>query len=225
MYLSATASDYAYSNFGIANSVLSLIGISVDEKEHRAEVLPFFKEPRSVMVTASTSAKVKRLGLIAKVFRRLQDLGVIERWIHFGSDSASFFSSIGSNLELNPGIECRGELPNAEFRSQLRQIHHGIFLNLSESEGLPITILEAAVARLPVVASEVGVVSDIVDKKTGLLIPKDASDLQIALQVKDWLESGRIEAQTFELRNNVVRKYDSREATTQWCRDILNFHK
>ncbi len=60
-----------------------------------------------------------------------------------------------------------------------------IFLLPSISEGLPYTILEAGYAELPVIASAVGGIPEIIeDKKSGLLVkPKNSADISAALDV------------------------------------------
>ena len=51
-----------------------------------------------------------------------------------------------------------------------------VFASSSTTEGLPITVLEAMAARLPVVATRVGAVSTVVDhEKTGYLVPPRSS--------------------------------------------------
>jgi glycosyltransferase involved in cell wall biosynthesis len=85
-----------------------------------------------------------------------------------------------------------------------------IFVLSSHSEGLPLSILEAMAAGLPVVASNVGGVSEVVvDGETGLLVPpSDAQSLAAAIErlLEDPVlrqrlgEAGRIRiAQDFDL--------------------------
>jgi glycosyltransferase involved in cell wall biosynthesis len=58
-----------------------------------------------------------------------------------------------------------------------------IFLMPSRKEGLPLAILEAGIASLPVIASNIGGIPEIIqDSKNGLLIaPNDSSSLAIAI--------------------------------------------
>lgn len=58
-----------------------------------------------------------------------------------------------------------------------------IVLLTSDNEGVPLTLIEAAMAGLPVVSTDVGSVSEIVlDGETGLLTPRTANALALSLQ-------------------------------------------
>ena len=48
-----------------------------------------------------------------------------------------------------------------------------LFINVSEYEGIPVSIMEAISAGIPVIATDVGGTSEIIDEKFGKLIPKD----------------------------------------------------
>lgn len=70
------------------------------------------------------------------------------------------------------------------WRSDVENIHAASDLSLqaSDNEGTPISLIEAGMAGRPVVATDVGSVSDVVkDGVTGVLGPRDAGDLAEAV--------------------------------------------
>lgn len=76
--------------------------------------------------------------------------------------------SLIAGLGLNGGAELVGEVP--DVRPYLAQAD--VFVLSSRSEGMPIAVLEAMAASLPVVASAVGGLHEVVvDGRTGLLTP------------------------------------------------------
>ena len=83
-------------------------------------------------------------------------------------------------LALNDTVSLTGEL--ADIEAVLASAD--LFVLSTDSEGLPLSILEAMAAGLPVVASAVGGVPEVVDHGvTGLLVPpRDASSFAQAIQ-------------------------------------------
>lgn len=96
-----------------------------------------------------------------------------------GPDRAEVKTEI-QRLGLEQSVELAGE------RSDVPQLLAGsdVFVLSSSSEGLPVSVLEAMAAELPVVASSVGGVAELVDDgETGILVPAgDEQALAHALQ-------------------------------------------
>ena len=79
------------------------------------------------------------------------------RWTHFGTGSmqrefASFLKNSPHNLEH----DWKGARPNSDVRSFMMSEPVDVFLNLSQSEGLPVSIMEAMASGIPVMATDVG---------------------------------------------------------------------
>lgn len=68
-----------------------------------------------------------------------------------------------------------------------------VFVNVSEWEGLPVSIMEALRAGVPVVASDVGGTSEIVTPEVGRLVHRDASPTEIANDIARVLNEGHAE--------------------------------
>lgn len=85
---------------------------------------------------------------------------------------------LASSLGIEERVDFMG--PRSDVAALLAQ--SDAFVLASRFEGLPISILEAMRAGLPVVASNVGGVPELVDEKTGFLVsPEDATALARAL--------------------------------------------
>jgi glycosyltransferase involved in cell wall biosynthesis len=69
-----------------------------------------------------------------------------------------------------------------------RETYVDVFVNTSSAEGIPVTIMEAQSFGIPVVAPEVGGVSEIVSERTGRLFNVDASPLTIGQLICEILE-------------------------------------
>lgn len=79
------------------------------------------------------------------------------------------------NLNLSSHIKIAGYKQNKEVVKLLKKID--LLILPSDKEGLPISVLEAMASGLPVVATDVGGVSDaVVNNKTGLLVQKNSKN-------------------------------------------------
>lgn len=80
----------------------------------------------------------------------------------------------------HPGINFRGALPEDELFRSFGRAEALILPTLGE--GMPTVILEAMACRLPIIASDVGAVSELVDDTNGKLVaPGDVESLRSAI--------------------------------------------
>ena len=52
-----------------------------------------------------------------------------------------------------------------------------ILVHLSESEGLPTIIMEAMVMKIPVIASKIGGIPELIDENSGILVDNNVSNV------------------------------------------------
>ena len=70
-----------------------------------------------------------------------------------------------------------GNTANSEVMRRYGKMNVDVFVNVSENEGLPISIMEATSFGMPVIATDVGGTSEIVKNgENGFLIEKDFTD-------------------------------------------------
>ena len=89
-----------------------------------------------------------------------------------------------TKLELDESVSCHGRVEDDEL-SELFTLADVYVMPTTRQEGLPLTILEAMANGLPVIASEIGGISQVIeDKQDGLLVkPGDVSELVDAVRI------------------------------------------
>lgn len=88
----------------------------------------------------------------------------------------------------NLRISLVGYLPNRQVRQCMLEESWDLFINASESEGVPVSIMEAMSFGIPVVATDVGGVSELVERGLGVLIPSDADAACVASAIGSFFE-------------------------------------
>lgn len=126
------------------------------------------------IVSCSNVVPVKRVRLIAEALAALTDLKIT--WTHYGDgdemDSVKEYCS--ANLPPNIDVLFKGSVCNSEVVSDYCSIPYHLFLNVSESEGVPVSIMEATSFGIPCVATNVGGSGEIVvEGFNGMLLDRN----------------------------------------------------
>lgn len=126
------------------------------------------------IVSCSYMLPVKRLHLIAEALRQA-DFPV--RWTHIGSGPLE--AELKESAKALPSCvraEFPGAMSNADVLDFYRNRETAVFVNVSSSEGIPVSIMEACSFGIPVIATDVGGTSEIVkDGENGFLLRADFS--------------------------------------------------
>lgn len=124
------------------------------------------------IISCSAIRKIKRLDKIIDVIKGLQEKGLNVIWYHMGDGpSADVIKKYAEkHLKENSYIFV-GRLNNQEVFDFYKKTPVSCFINLSDSEGVPVAIMEAMSMGVPVIATDVGGTRELViDGKTGCLI-------------------------------------------------------
>jgi len=151
-----------------------------------------------LIVTCGNLIPIKRVHLVPEVLTRL---GRPVRWVHLGDgpDRARVERAI-SRAGHGDQWTLRGHVDNSEVLRFYGRSPVSALLSLSESEGLPVSMMEAQSYGIPVVACEVGGVAEIVNESTGVLLDVDASPAEMAAGLGAALEPRRFD-------RGVVRRF------------------
>lgn len=164
------------------------------------------------LLSVSSCTSVKRLHLIPEAIAEaaLQNPQHQLIWTHIGD-------GISHAALKAQARQCLDDLPNVEYdlpgQMTNQQVHHhyateptDFVINVSSSEGIPVSIMEAMSYGIPALATDVGGVAEVVRPGTGRLIDASSSISAIAGHIIDF---GR-EAKTPEFRSaaaGVIRNH------------------
>jgi len=177
--ISDDGKGYLESHYGLPSDKVRVHRLGVPDKGGALDRTKF-KGDEVRLISVSYAKKVKRIDRIIDALSILNsrhpDLSL--SWTHIGG---------GDELEnlkdyaVGRGVHCNwlGMQPNEFVLKFLADGKRSIFINVSDSEGVPVSIMEAMSFGIPVIATDVGGSGEIVNEKIGRLIasPFNADDV------------------------------------------------
>jgi glycosyltransferase involved in cell wall biosynthesis len=184
---------YIVKAFGVAPERLQIIPCGVDTDRFRPAAVGRV-EPREFPATPSRATvplivcvarhvRVKNLGLLLEACALLRDRGARFRCVMIGDGPLrGELEAMGQGLDLRERVEFTGALEQTQVHEWLQRA--AVVVLTSENEGMPVCLMEAAASGVPVVATAVGGVPELIeDGVTGLLVrPADAVALADSVQ-------------------------------------------
>jgi colanic acid/amylovoran biosynthesis glycosyltransferase len=148
------------------------------------------------IVSCSNVIHLKRVNIILDAL--MQCPGRIH-WVHFGDgpllDELKEKSKT-RNKDLT--VNFKGQVTSQEIFDFYMSNPVDLFINVSESEGIPVSIMEAISFAIPVIATEVGGVSEIVSDSMGKLLPKAFLTSELVQIINDFRSKPENEISTFK---------------------------
>lgn len=132
---------------------------------------PWSEDGTLRLVSCAAARSVKRLHLIAAALAHA-DLAV--RWTHIGDGpELPRLRALAERLPPHAAAEFTGAIAPPEVPRHYQAHPYDLFLNVSDSEGVPVSIMEAMAAGIPALATDVGGTRELVTAGTGRLVPAD----------------------------------------------------
>ena len=165
---------------------------------------PDTKNEIPIIVSCSNLVDVKRVN---RIVEGLAKIGFPIRWRHFGDgELRDQLEKEAQKLPAHIDWKFMGSLPNKELMQYYKEHHIDAFINVSSSEGVPVSIMEGLSFGIPIIATDVGGTHEIVfDRENGILLPSDFTDQEF-LRALNYVFS----------RNTILRK-KARETWSQVC--------
>ena len=136
------------------------------------------------IVSCSFMVAGKRLHLIVAAIAHLieRDPALEIRWTHIGDGElfAQLRALVHAHIGTRAQVVFKGYLLPEQIMALYACEHFDVFVNVSDCEGVPVSLMEASAVGIPMVATDVGGSGEIVNAANGLLIAADADVATIA---------------------------------------------
>ncbi len=168
------------------------------------------------VVSCSYIVPVKRIDLLIQGLKELGQNRPEEsfEWTHIGyGPLKEQMEDIAKRyLPKNISFHFLGYLPNSEVISFYQNNCVDVFINVSSSEGIPVSIMEAQSCGIPVIATAVGGTPEIVSNNEGILLCENPTPQEIADAI--WMiksDSSRLEQLKKNSKLNRDKMYNARK--------------
>jgi glycosyltransferase involved in cell wall biosynthesis len=199
------ATGFYLSRLGVENSLNKILS--------KSEVF--------TIVSCSNMIPVKRVHLIAEALHRITDISI--SWTHFGDGVLmEELTQKVKTLPPNIQVDLRGRIPNTAIYQAYLELRPHLFINVSSSEGVPVSIMEAMSCGIPVIATNVGGTSEIVSNENGHLLIEKPTPEEIAFQITRFLEMNENEYSKYSQNayNTWKEKYNAEKNYREFVKMI-----
>ena len=150
---------------------------------------PIYSDTIFHIISCSRVEPVKRINKIVDALEILDTKNIQIEWTHIGGGTElNRIKYLCQNKIKHIKCHFKGNLNNVDVIHLYQKNKYDLFINVSSSEGLPVSIMEAISFGIPVIATDVGGSSEIViNKVTGQLIEKDFAASKLAKILEEYI--------------------------------------
>ncbi len=152
-----------------------------------------FSDKQFVIVSCSALIARKRVDLIADV---LKSVTIPLTWIHFGAkgEGADAFDILKAKCKALPEnieVVLKGDVSYNELIKFYQENPVNLFVTLTRAEGLPVSVIEAISFGIPVLATDVMGLPDVVTEESGIIIKPDLEAKEIAKIISEFANGNK----------------------------------
>lgn len=184
----------------------------------------YYSSDKFRIVSCSNVVEVKRLDLLIEALANIQKHQI--KWTHFGDGVLmEKIKKLAANLPANIEVDFRGNVANSTLMDDYKNNCYDLFVNLSSSEGIPVSIMEAMSFGIPCLATNAGGTGEIVeDGVCGTIIPVDISANKVAENIVKYININK--EKYLQFRNNArvqwLEKFDSYRNYRVFIEKLIN---
>ncbi len=111
------------------------------------------------------------------------------KWTHFGGGpELEDWKEQVTQSKSESRIHLLGDCSKHEMENLYQKGDFDLFINVSETEGVPVSVMEAMSTGLPIMATNVGGTSEIVTSENGVLLPPEISSTQLNVELEKFFQ-------------------------------------
>ena len=167
-----------------------------------------------LIVTVSWITQLKRLD---RVLALMKALPRSFRWVHIGSGDEKILAAIRAEAEQSGvAFEAKGYLSKPAVYRFFQENQVTFFCNMSVWEGVPVSLMEAAMLGVPMIVSDIPGNKEVVDDENGWVVSGEDWSEQIVREIVNayeqpniWRSMSQAARATFDLKYNAKKNYTS----------------
>lgn len=157
---------------------------------------------------------------VLEIVEVLKQLGEDINWIHFGdgllmNELVAACHDLPSNIEY----ELKGNIINEYILEYYASNKIDLFISLSRSEGLPVSIMEAQMHGIPVLARSVCGIPEIINESNGMLIDVNENLVQVSKDISIILQK---EFDTQRIIRNCKNKFSAKKNHNEFAKKLIS---
>lgn len=205
---------------GVDESRWTLLRLGIDLPD-RSSRLPENDPPVLLLPASFTGSKGHGL-LLDAVRRTVDERHPLEVWLAGTGPAEEETRRQARRLGLDEVVRFHGYVPNAEVLGWLAQGRVDVVVLPSESEGVPVSLIEALAYGVPAVATDVGGVAELLGDGCGKLVPPNDPAALAGALTRVLASPGARGAYALAGRERVEREY-AVERVVARLRELLGF--
>ena len=222
--ITKSANSYLEQTYGFPKDVLRLSRLGVEDN---GIVTKQTDDNQFTIVSCSYVVKVKKIDKIIFALKELskQRNNITFKWLHIGDGFLFKEMQELARKELseisNIKYQLLGQMENRFIYEFYKNNKIDVFVNVSESEGVPVSIMEAMSCHIPVVAPNVGGISDmLIAGVNGKLLSSECliGEVVYALENIDFFKEEKIRGNSFSIYKE---KYDAKNNYSNFVESLI----
>jgi colanic acid/amylovoran biosynthesis glycosyltransferase len=219
-----SAKSYLQNTYNVDSNNIALARLGVDIPSKYSK---YSNDKNLHILSVSYCVEVKQIYKIINALQEYSNLhpDILLTWIHIGDGPLLDQLKQLAKDVFNKNIKFSflGHLSNKEVKAYYENNVIDFFINTSASEGVPVSIMEAMSYGVPIIAPDVGGVSDLLDKKSCFLLTKD-SPIENVVQGIEFMDM------QYSIKSNrdlchfkIANQYSAEVNFTKIIDDIINY--